>query len=217
VVQQSAVTVNESSKSTNKWSAVPITDINALITHFGNTYGNADSLLVQATGKLLGNPIRYFSYHESYGDSLSGFAAESYLAPMDLKDFNTVAIPMAAIKVRRGYADTIFSQWSGNKYATLGTMNFYYHHLNVQVLNKKDSMRQGFKANLETFLANAFLRNRNQRPTRMFFERDREKFIFNYWVKAETSGMVTAVGVKKDKKYLKKYNKVPKKYSLPKK
>lgn len=217
VVQQSAVTVNESSKSTHKWSAVPITDINALITHFGNTYGNADSLRVQATGRLLGNPIRYFSYHESYGDSLSGFAAESYLAPMDLKDFNTVAIPMAAVKVRRGYADTIFSQWSGNKYATLGTMNFYYHNLNVQVLNKKDSTRQGFKANLETFLANLFLRNRSQRPTRMFFERDREKFIFNYWVKAETSGMVTAVGVKKDRKYLKKYNKVAKKYSLPKK
>ncbi|MGF6850303.1 hypothetical protein QFZ51_005538 [Chitinophaga sp. W3I9] len=217
VVQQSAVTVNESSKSTNKWSAVPITDINALITHFGNTYSNADSLLVQATGRLLGNPIRYFSYHESYGDSLSGFTAESYLAPMDLKDFNAVAIPMAAVKVRRGYADTIFSQWSGNKYATLGAMNFYYHNLNVQVLNKKDSTRQGFMANLETFLANLFLKNRNQRPTRMFFIRDREKFIFNYWVKAETSGIITAVGVKKDRKYLKKYNKAAKKYSLPKK
>lgn len=60
------------------------------------------------------------------------------------------------------------------------------------------------------------VRNDNHRPTRMFFMRDREKFIFNYWVKAETSGIVTAVGVKKDRKYLKKYNKVAKKYSLPK-
>lgn len=217
VVRASAVTVNESSKSTNKWAAVPITDINAVITHFGNTYGNGDSLLVQASGRLLDNPIHYFSYHESYGDSLSGFAAQSYLAPMDLKDFNAVAIPMAAVKVRRGSADTIFSQWSGNKYATLGTMNFYYRNLNVQVLNKKDSTRQGFMANLKTMLVNAFLKNSNQRPTRMFFERDREKFIFNYWVKAETSGIITAVGVKKDRKYGKKYNKVAKKYGLPKK
>ncbi|MET3880308.1 hypothetical protein [Chitinophaga sp. OAE865] len=217
VMRQSAVTVNESSRSTNKWSAVPITDINALITHFGNTYGNSDSLLVQASGKLLGNPIRYFSYHESYGDSLSGFTAESRLAPMNLQDFNAVAIPMAAVKVRRGYADTIFSQWSGNKYATLGVMNFYYRQLNVQVLNKKDSTRQGFKARVFTSLANLLLRNSHQRPTRMFFERDREKFIFNYWVKAETSGILTAVGVKKDRKYLKKYNKMAKKYSLPQK
>ncbi|HWV64264.1 hypothetical protein [Chitinophaga sp.] len=217
VVRQSAVTVNESSKATNKWSAVPITGINALITHFGSTYGHNDSLLVQASGRLLGNPIRYFSYHESYGDSLSGFAAESYLAPMNLEDFNAVAIPMAAVKVRRGYADTIFSQWSGNKYAALGVMNFYYRQLNVQVLNKKDSTRQGFKARLFTSLANLLLRNSRRQPTRMFFERDREKFIFNYWVKAETSGILTAVGVKKDRKYLKKYNKVAKKYSLPEK
>lgn len=216
-MRQSAVTVNESSKSTNKWSAVPITGINALITHFGNTYGSSDSLLVQASGRLLGNPIRHFSYHESYGDSLSGFTAASNLAPMNLEDFNAVAIPMAAVKVRRGYADTIFSQWSGNKYATLGVMNFYYRGLNVQVLNKKDSTRQGFKARVLTSLANLLLRNGHQRPTRMFFERDREKFIFNYWVKAETSGILTAVGVKKDRKYLKKYNKAAKKYSLPKK
>lgn len=216
VLQQAAVTVNESSKSTNKWSAVPITDINALITHFGNVHPNGDSLRVQASGKLLGSPIHYFSYNESYSDSLSGFYAQSYLAPMDLKRFNEVSIPMAAVKVRRGYADTIYSNWSGNKYATLGNMNFYYRNLNVQVLNKKDSTRQGFMANLKTLLANAFLRNTNHRPTRMFFIRDREKFIFNYWVKAETSGIVTAVGVKKDRKYLKKYNKVAKKYSLPK-
>lgn len=216
VLQHSAVTVNESSKSTNKWSAVPITNINALITDFGNVHPHSDSLRVQASGYLLGSPIRYFSYHESYGDSLSGFTAQSYLAPMDLKRFNEIAIPMAAVKVRRGYADTIYSHWSGNKYATLGDMNFYYRQLNIQVLNKKDSTRQGFMANLKTWLANLILRNNNQRPTKMFFIRDREKFIFNYWVKAEASGMVTAVGVKKDRKYLKRYRKVAKKYALPK-
>ncbi|MBO9727396.1 MAG: hypothetical protein J7623_02030 [Chitinophaga sp.] len=215
VLQHSAVTVNESSKSTNKWSAVPITNINALITGFGNVHPHSDSLRVQASGHLLGSPIRYFSYNESYEDSLSGFTAQSYLAPMDLKRFNEIAIPMAAVKVRRGYADTIFSQWAGNKYATLGDMNFYYRQLNIQVLNKKDSTRQGFMANLKTWLANLILRNNNQRPTKMFFIRDREKFIFNYWVKAEASGMVTAVGVKKDRKYLKRYRKVAKKYSLP--
>ncbi|HEY9260676.1 hypothetical protein, partial [Chitinophaga sp.] len=148
VVQQSAVTVQESSKATNKWSAVPITEINALITHFGNVHPKGDSLRVQASGKLLGSPIHYFSYNESYTDSLSGFYAQSYLAPMDLTRFNEVAIPMAAVKVRRGYADTIYANWSGNKYATLGNMNFYYQHLNVQVLNKKDSTRQSFMANL---------------------------------------------------------------------
>jgi len=216
VLRHAAVTVNESSKATNKWSAVPITDINAFITHFGNVHPNSDSLRVQASGRLLGNPIHYFSYNESYTDSLSGFYAQSYLAPMDLKDFNAIAIPMAAVKVRRGYADTIYSNWSGNKYATLGDMNFYYNRLNIQVLNKKDSLKPGFMANLKTLLANAILRNSRHGPTRMFFVRDREKFIFNYWVKAETSGIITAVGVKKNRKYLKRYNKVARKYSLPK-
>ncbi|PSL47905.1 hypothetical protein CLV51_102765 [Chitinophaga niastensis] len=216
IVQQSAVTVNESSKANNKWAAVPITDITASITNFGNTYTAKDSLLVVASGRLLDNPIHYFSYSESYGDSLSSFYAQSYLAPIQLTDFNSVAIPMAAVKVKRGYADTIYSNWSGNKYATLGTMNFYYNRLNVQVLNKKDATKRGFMANLKTLLVNAILRNANHTPSRIFFIRDTEKFIFNYWVKAETSGMVTAMGVKKNKKYLKRYNKVAKQYSLPK-
>ena len=214
VLQESAVTVNESSKTTSKWAAVPITEINALITHFGNVYN--DSLHLQASGKLLGNPIRYFSYNESYHDTLSGFDAQSNLAPMDLKDFNAIAIPMAAVKVKRGHADTIYSAWSGNKYATLGTMNFHYRQLKVQVLNKKDSSRQGFMAHLKTLLANTFIRNGRQQPTRMYFVRDREKFIFNYWVKAETSGIATATGIKKSRKFLRKYNKAAKKYALPK-
>ncbi|NLR81502.1 hypothetical protein [Chitinophaga eiseniae] len=215
-LRESAVTVKESSKATQQWSAVPITGINALITHFGNVHTGGDSLHIIARGQLLGSPIHHFSYQESYSDSLSGFVAQSYLAPMDLERFNAVAIPMAAVKVKRGYADSIYSRWTGNKYATLGDMHFFYHGLQIQVLNKKDTTRAGFMDNLKTTLANLLLRNANHRPTRMFFIRDREKFVFNYWVKAETSGIVTAVGVKKDRKYLKRYNKVAKKFSLPK-
>jgi hypothetical protein len=50
----------------------------------------------------------------------------------------------------------------------------------------------------------------------MFFIRDREKFVFNYWIKTLFSGFVTSAGVKRNSKYKKMYKEAEAKYSLPK-
>lgn len=214
-IQQSKVTVKESSKATNKWSAIPIEHINGVITNIKNRPNSSDSLTVTATGKLFNNHIRHFTYRESYGDSLSGFRAQSNLSPLFLTDFSQVAMPMAAVRVNSGYADTAFATWSGNKYATLGTMNFYYKDLSIEVTDKKDSTRKRLLLTLESMLANAVLRNSNSKQSLIFVERDREKFIFNYWVKAQTKGLLSSVGVKRSKKYLRQYRKVAARYFLP--
>jgi len=214
-IQQSKVTVKESSKATNKWSAIPIEQINGVITNIKSRHNTSDSLTVTASGKLFNNHIRHFTYRESYGDSLSGFRAQSNLSPLFLTDFSQVAMPMAAVRVNSGYADTAFAAWSGNKYATLGTMDFYYKDLRIQVMDKKDSTRKRLLLTLESMLANAVLRNSNNKQSIIFVERDREKFIFNYWVKAQTKGLLSSVGVKRSKKYLRQYRKTAARYFLP--
>lgn len=211
-IQQSKVTVQESSKATNKWSSIPIEHINGVITHIKSRHNANDSLTVTASGKLFNNHIRHFSYRESYGDSLSAFHAQSNLSPVFLTDFSQIAMPMAAVRVNSGYADTVFATWSGNKYATLGTMDFYYKNLSIGLMSKKDSTRQRWFLSL---LANTFLRNANNKQSLLFVARDREKFIFNYWVKAQTKGLLTSVGVKRNKKYLRQYRKIAARYSLP--
>jgi len=56
---------------------------------------------------------------------------------------------------------------------------------------------------METWGANIILPDRRQRSSAIFFERDREKFVFNYWIKAQTSGILSTVGIKRSTTYMK--------------
>ena len=70
-------------------------------------------------------------------------------------------------------------------------------------MDKKDSTKRGFLAAMETWGANIILPDRRQRSSAIFFERDREKFVFNYWIKAQTSGILSTVGIKRSTTYMK--------------
>lgn len=214
-VSNSRVTYNELSVLTHQWSSIPIRDINGYLVRVTNRNNARDTLGLLATARLFDGRIRHFAYKEFYGDSLSAFAASSYISPLDLTQFSRVSVPAAAVRVIRGHADTVYSSWTGNKYATYGTMHFYYNNLKVQVLNKKDIHKGGLLPALETWLANLILPAGRQRSSAIFVQRDREKFVFNYWVKAQASGVLTTVGIKKSKKYRKSYQRIYKQYSLP--
>jgi hypothetical protein len=56
-------------------------------------------------------------------------------------------------------------------------------------------------------LANAFVirKNNNGKTGIVYFERLRDRSFFNYIVKMTFSGMASSIGVKKNKKYLKQY------------
>ncbi len=213
----SSVVYNELSIATKKWSRIPFDNLNGLILQVSNRANQQDTLRIFATAELFNSRIRYFSYEESYGDPLSSFTVRNRLSPIDLTGFSQVSIPMANVSVTRGHADTLYSNWEGNKYAATGTMNFYYDHLKIRVLDKEDMQKRSFLPVLKTWVANIILPDCRKKAAAIFVERDQEKFIFNYWVKAVSSGALTTVGVKRSKAYRKKYLKKYKLYSLPEK
>jgi len=208
VIRNSNITYNECSLSTGRWSSIPIQDINGTIVHLGNSHYQRDTLMLTASGRLFDGHIRHFLYRESYADSLSAFTASTRFSAIDLTKFSQVSIPAAAVNITGGHADTSWSTWHGNKYATFGTMNFWYNKLHVRVLNKTDSTKRGFLPTVETWLANLILPAQRKRSSAIFVERDREKFVFNYWVKAQTSGILSTFGLKSSKSYLRAYQKL---------
>jgi hypothetical protein len=210
------VRYNELSVATGKWSAIPVEAINGNIINFGNRGHRGDSLQVLASALFFDGHIRRFSYGESYEDTLSAFSASSYFSDLDLTRFSAVSIPAAAVSITGGHADTVFSRWEGNKYATYGTMHFYYDNLKIKVLNKDDINKGGLMPALKTWVANLILPDKRKKASAIFMERDREKFVFNYWVKAQTSGLLSTLGVKRSAKYRKAYRQKYKQYSLPK-
>ena len=214
-VWRSNITYDERSAATHKWSSVQIEDIDGQILRLSNRNNLRDTLSLIASGKIFDGHIRHFYYKESYGDSLSAFSARTYLSAIDLTRLSQVSIPAANVSVTGGHADTLYSSWQGNKYASYGTMNFYYDKLRIRVMNKKDSTKRGFLPTLETWAANVILPNKRQHTSAIFFRRDREKFVFNYWVKSQTSGILTTVGLKSDRTYRREYEKISKQFSLP--
>jgi hypothetical protein len=215
-LKNASVNVHEISNTTKKEGIIPLTEINGLITNFTNNKAETDSLHIQATGKVLNYNIRRFRYAESYSDSLSGFRMSYRLSPMELTDLTRVTVPLVSVSVVSGKADTLYARLSGNKHGAYGEMNFYYKQLKIRIMDKKDSLKKGFLLAFENLLANKLiLKNKNRKHSRLFFLRNKEKFVFNYWVKTMFSGIFTSAGVKKNRKYKKMYDAYKDRYSLP--
>ncbi|MFT3936849.1 MAG: hypothetical protein QM726_24705 [Chitinophagaceae bacterium] len=214
VVQRSKVTVNEIAIKSAKKGTIPLNDINAVITNFSSDH-KGDSLTLIADARLLNYKINRFYYKEAYNDSLSYFFAGVHISPMALQEFSSVTIPLASVGVDRGNADTMFAQWVGNKYGAYGRMNFYYKDLKVRLLDAKDNTKKPLLLSLVNAIAPLILHKNNSEASQMFFMRDREKFVFNYWVKTILSGLSTSAGIKRNKKMIKNYKKAKAQYSLP--
>lgn len=215
-ITKGTVYVNEVSNITGREGNVIITDLNAGIYDISNQYGASDSLRINANARIFDHHIRSFKYRESYNDSLSGFRMSMRMAPMDLTRLSSVTNPLAAVNVERGRSDTLVARISGNKYASYGEMDFQFRDLKIRMLNKQDTSKKNFLLSFENLIANSLvLRSKNNKKSTIFFRRDREKFIFNYWIKSVFSGVMTGAGVKSNRKFEKEYKAVKETYSLP--
>lgn len=214
LLRNSAVTVHEISIITHRQGIIPLTHLDAVITNINNRPALNDSLTINASTTVLNNRINGLLYKESYADSLSGFTLHLNASPMKLTHFSDATVPLVSVQVRKGQADTLYAHWIGNKYAAFGVMNFHYNDLAIQILDKKEPKRKKFFLSIENWLANLILRDKNKKQSLVYFERDREKFVFNYWVKTSMSGLMTSVGVKRNKKYYKKWKRFLSQYSL---
>lgn len=214
-ISDSRVVYNEISTLTGRWSHIILDGLSAAIGPLTTRSHSADTLTLDATARFFDGHIRHFSYRESYGDSLSGFEARATFSPLDLTRLSDFSGSAAAISITGGHVDTAWSVWRGNRYAAYGFMGLQYRDFHIRVLDKKDSSRAGFLPALETFAANILLPKHNRRGSLIFYQRNQEKFVFNYWVKTQTSGILSTIVHKKDDAYKRLYAEYYRQYLLP--
>ncbi|MGZ5190748.1 MAG: hypothetical protein ACXWCZ_06975, partial [Flavisolibacter sp.] len=99
----------------------------------------------------------------------------------------------------------------------IGEMKMYYHNLKIKLVKDGEENKSSFLTNVASWIANTFVikKNNNGRTGIVYFERIKDRSFFNYIVKMTFSGMATSIGVKKNRKYLKKYKKELKDRNLP--
>lgn len=211
----STIVYAERPAKADRWNEMPLRDVQGTIFRLGNRFGRGDSLLVTASGKVFNGSIQQLAYIESYGDSLSGFTASLHVSPVSLPELGRQAMPQGNVKITAGKIDTVLSRWEGNKYAAYGQMQFYYHNLRLHIGDKRHPDKWRPLPALETGLANLVLPSRVSRPSFIFAERNQEKFIFNYWIVVQKSGVMSSLGLRRNRAYRKKYNKYQQQYFLP--
>lgn len=214
-VRNSKVVVHQIEANTYAEAMIPIEHINATITNVTNRTTAKDSLYLVAHASILDVAVNSFSYTESYSDSLSYFHAASDIVPGRFTGLNALTVPLAALSIDNGYSNKLTAAWAGNKYAAIGEMYFLYRDLEVHLLNKTDTALTTLALRLENKVAKELINKSNKKTSVIFFERNTEKQIFNYWLKATLQGVYSSVGLKSSDKYLKHYSKVKDKYHLP--
>ena len=215
-VVNSQVNYHETSKMTGRVGTIPLKDINGTLKTITNRPASTtDSLKLLASTKLLGLHIKRLHYRESYGDSLSGFHMLLKTSDLQMPELTQITNPMAAVDLDGGYLEPMTARIAGNRYASVGTMQFHYKDLKLRLLGHTDTTRRSLLIKFENFAANKILRKKNQEDARIFYDRDQKKFIFGYWIKSIVSGVLVSVGVKANKKYHANYLKLSQQHTLP--
>ncbi len=145
-------------------------------------------------------------------DSSQFFVLDGTLKDMNLTELNRLLEHTAFVHIKDGFNKYVEFNFEANNDYALGTMKFYYDNLKITVLNPEDATNKGHGASFKSFFANTFVVNKKNphflfvREGDIFYYRDTNKAIFNYWAKALLSGVVSSIGAKNNKKEIKQLN-----------
>jgi hypothetical protein len=151
-----------------------------------------------------------FQFRESYQDSIQGFLMAVRMGGMEMQELNRLMIPLNSIRVDRGQIRSVALRVKGNDHFAYGSMDMVYDDLKVSVLNQESK-----KKGLISWLANIFVRGRNNKTGIIYTERLKDKSVFNFWSKIALNGLMTNLGVRKNGKQVRKLYKGMEKYELP--
>ncbi len=139
------------------------------------------------------------------------FSLTGSLADFQLDSLNRMLMPVANVRVNKGFADQLFFNFIANDTLAQGEMRFKYNDLRIRIMNAKTHEKGGLGTGIKSFFANTFVVKRKNptflflRKGTIFYHRDNSKAIFNYWAKSLLSGSVSSIGIHKSDKEEKKF------------
>ena len=214
-IKNTNIDYQEVNEKTGVAGKVSVNRLNGTVTHLRNfDLTEEDSLTIRVSGYLEDTMFARLQLRESYIDTLGGFLLTGQMGPADLTLLNPILANLASAELKSGKLDTMSMRVAGREYLAFGEMKMYYHDLKVRV--RRPDNRRTIITGLTTFLANTLIKNENKNRTGLvFFIRWRDRSAINYLVKTALSGMASSVGVKRNKKQIRKYEKQIRNRNLP--
>ncbi|MBX5439499.1 MAG: hypothetical protein IRZ29_08165, partial [Thermoflavifilum sp.] len=199
-IHEGFASYTEISAQTGKPGTVWFNDIQARITpvishDFDQRIDSAEAYLqIQATGRLMNQPLIHLNYLEDRYDPLHLFTLRVQASPFAFSLFNPILESWFHARVISGNITGANMQAKGNRYMMLGNMNLHYDQLKISLDREKDSAGRKLHSGLQNFLANLVLRSANfHRTGLVFYRRNPHLSFFNYWVKGVESGIGSSI------------------------
>jgi hypothetical protein len=173
-----------------------------------------DTFRFRLATKLMGKGDLVVGFRQAYTDTLQGFSLRAKLGNFELSSLNNLLVPLVNVKIDRGTVDSMLLAVGANDYVAYGNMDMRYHGLRLALLKKGE--KEYFLSKFFNLLINTFVHSSdNSGKDIIFQERLRNKSIFNYWSKIAINGLLSSLGVKRDKKKVRKYNKAIRQGDVP--
>lgn len=164
----------------------------------------------QAQSMLMGKSALDLDVNFPLIDGGKAFNLNAKLEQIEMEDLEPILRPLALIQARTGTIKSVELSATANDDYAFGEMLMLYNNMKVEVLNK--SMKKGFFGSL---FANALIKTENPsylfpRKGPIYFERNKERSLFNYWAEISILGMKTSMGLA-DRRIAKKVKKLKRK------
>lgn len=213
-VKTKKITYTERNDKSPNLARLYFNNVNAYVFNiYSDSVRIADNppLRLLATGDIMQNGFFETEVEFETLDTLGRYEMKGTIGNMDLTQLNPILENSALVSVVSGYNNNLEFDFAANNEYALGEMKFYYDDLKINVLNR-DIQPKGLGAGFKTFFANTFIVNKRNphflfvRQGDIYFERDEERSIINYWAKALLSGVVTSIGARNNKKEIRQLN-----------
>ena len=215
--REGTILYEELNDVTGRKGSVPLTATEMLLTNIRNEGATeTDSLGLTGRTRLLDKADIRLGFKESYTDTLNAFLLNVRVGRFDLTELNSILEPMASARIRSGHLDTLRLRAIGREHLAWGKMQMYYSDLKVQFLDKSDNERKTLLTRLSNFLANTALRQGNRKKTgTVYAERNRERSVFNYWIRIVLSGALTNAGIRGNDRQERRFHREARRLDVP--
>jgi len=211
VLKNSLIWHNVIEEKRGQEGTIYFTDVNGWIADVRNyNINNEDTLRIRVHAKLMGQGNLNMVFRQSYADSLQTFLLYANMGKYKMEGLNQILEPLTRIKIDEGTIDSLWLRVKANDFVAFGSMEMDYRELRVALVNKQHE-RQGFLS----WVANKVIHKKNHKKGKVYVARLQNKAIFNYWGKISLSGLLSNIGIRRDKKYDKLYREAMEKYRLP--
>jgi hypothetical protein len=199
----------ELSELTQKEGEVFFSEVNAEfynITNDSLSYKQNPHAKVSVSSKLMGKASLNVDFTFNLLSDNGDHWIKGNLGQFELTDLNSAFVPLKAISIRSGHIDKLEFDIRLNDYVADGKLTFLYADLKIDKLNKDDLKHVDLNNFIQTLIANTFLvqtsnpsGNGDPRMGVVHYRREKNKSIFNFWLKSILEGIKSTVSNSKEK------------------